>query len=255
MTPMRARLADYARYQLGDYLLQRAAIALILIGFVGFFPLYPMSRGTPPDFFTTPSGIKAAQTLYMSTVVLFLPLGAFLATSAFISSDRHQGYFRFLFSKPLNLVAYYSQAYVISMAGYIALFGLLTWIWGMLTHHQSIHRGMEAAALTFMLIGGIALIFNAITRFDGVCTAVTYMLTMTLQMIALGPSMQTHGGLPEWLFQLQRVLPPIYQLDKVRNALYTGDALVMADVWHVVLYSIGMTVVGLLLLRRAPLSR
>jgi ABC-type polysaccharide/polyol phosphate export permease len=101
----------------------------------------------------------------------------------------------------------------------------------------------------------MALVFNALTRFDGGLTAVTYIVTMVLQTVANGPGLTPHGGLPDWLYQLQRVLPPIHALDSVRTQLYRGDAIVMADLWHVVLYSVGLTIVGLFLLRRAPLSR
>ena len=97
----RGRLTAYLRYQLGDYLLQRASIPLILVLFVAGLPLWSALRGQP-DFFRGPRGTFIAMQLYTTTVALFLPLGAFLAGAGIISTDRQQGFIRFFFSKPIS---------------------------------------------------------------------------------------------------------------------------------------------------------
>jgi hypothetical protein len=244
-------LFGYARFQLGDYLLQRAAIALIMVAFVAGLPLWGMLRGQP-DVFKSPGTAGLAMQLYTGTVALFLPIGAFLAGAGIISADRHQGFFRFYFSKPVNVVAFYAQTYLLHGAVFVALFGALTWGWGALALHVSVHRAMEAAALTFVLVGGLGMLFSVLLRFDGLLLVLVYLVAMTLQQIV---SMPGTPRLPEWAVQLAKVLPPVYKMDQVRNHLYAAEAISAADVWHVTGYGLGAFALGLFLLRKLALSR
>ena len=241
----------YARFQIGDYLLQRAAVALILVLFVGGLPLWGMLRGQP-ELFRNPRNAMSAMQLYTGTVALFLPLGAFLAGSGIISSDRHQGYFRFYFSKPVNVLAYYGQAYLLHGLAFVALFGALTWAWGTLAVHVSVHRAMEAAALTFVLVGGLGLLFSVLLRFDGLLLVLVYVVALILQQIANLPG---RSQLPAWAVQVSKVLPPVYVMDQVRNHLYAAESVSSADVWLVVGYGAGAFVLGLVLLRTLALAR
>ena len=244
-------MLSYARFQLGDYLLQRAAVALVMVVFVAGLPLWGMLRDEP-DLFKNPNNAVLAMQLYTGTVALFLPVGAFLAGVGIISADRHQGFFRFYFSKPVNVVAFYAQTYLLHGLVFIALFGALTWGWGALTIHVSVHRAMEAAALTFVLVGGLGLLFGVLLRFDGVLVVLVYLVSMTLQQIV---SLPGKLRLPEWAVQFAKVLPPVHKMDQVRNHLYAAEAISAADVWHVVGYGIGAFALGLFLLRKLALSR
>ena len=244
-------LLGYARFQLGDYLLQRAAVAVVMVVFVAGLPLWGMLRGQP-DVFGNPANAGLAMQLYTGTVALFLPIGAFLAGAGIISADRHQGFFRFYFSKPVNVVAFYAQTYLLHGAVFIALFGALTWGWGALTIHVSVHRAMEAATLTFVLVGGLGLLFSVLLRFDGLLVVLVYLVSMTLQQVV---SLPGKPRLPEGAVQLAKVLPPVYKMDQVRNHLYAAEAISAADVWHVVGYGLGAFALGLLLLRKLALSR
>lgn len=247
----RARLLAYARFQLGDYLLQRAAIAIVMVLFVAGLPLWGTLRGQP-DFFKTQRGPFFAMQLYTGTVALFLPIGAFLAGAGIVSSDRHQGHFRFYFSKPISVLAYYVQTYVLHGVVFVALFGAITWGWGALAVHVSVHRAMEAAALTFVLVGGLGLLFSTLLRFDGGLLVLVYIISMTLQQIAALPG---KPQLPGWAVQLAKVLPPVYKMDQVRNHLYAAEAINSTDVWHVIGYGAGAFAIGLFLLRQLALAR
>jgi hypothetical protein len=247
----RWRLAAYLPFQLGDYLLQRATLAVVLVFFVAGVPLYGTLRGNP-GFFATPEGPQIAKQLFTSVVVLFLPLGAFLGVAGIISTDRQRGYVRFFFSKPLNVGAYYGQTCALHGAAFVGLFGLITWGYGAMTVHQPVVRAMEAAALTFVLVGGIGLLFSALTRFDGALLALTYVVAMTLQQVAAAPG---HEQLPLWAVRLARVLPPAFALDQLRAQLYSGQSPDTAQLWHVIGYGLGAFLLGLAALRKLPVSR
>jgi hypothetical protein len=249
------RLLRYARYQGPDFLQQRLALPLILLAFVAALPTYLMTRNTPPGWMQSPQGIELAKQMFSQSITLYLPLGAFVGAVGVISTDRHQGYFRFLFSKPVNILAYYAQTYLLHAIIYVAVFGVIVWGYGAYTVHFSVHRAMEAAALTFVLIGGLGLLFGALTRFDGAALIAVYILALALGQLMMMPNGLQNGGLPAWLVPVVKGLPPVLKLDQLRDHLYAGQVLDMAQLVHVMAYGIVAALAGFLLLRRLPLAR
>lgn len=248
---MTARLLRYGRYQLPDFVLQRLTLPLILLAFAAGLPTYLMTRNTPPGWMQSAQGIMLAKQMFSQAITLYLPLGAFVGAVGVISTDRQQGYFRFLFSRPVNVLAYYAQTYALHAFVYVAVFGVIVWAFGAYTIHFSIHRSMEAAALTFALIGGVGLLLGALTRYDGAGLIAAYVLALILRQLTASPN----GGLPQWLAWVAKVLPPADTLDALRNHLYAGDALDAAQLWHVLGYGGGAAIAGFILLRRLPLAR
>ena len=57
---------------------------------------------------------------------------------------------------------------------YVAVFGLIVGGFGAYTIHFSVHRSMEAALLTFVLIGGLGLLLGSLTRFDSAALIVVH---------------------------------------------------------------------------------
>jgi hypothetical protein len=252
----RSRLTAYLPYQLGDYLLQRAALPVVLVLLTVGLPLYTMR--TPPAFWATPQGHDAALQLFKSAVTLFLPVGAFLAVSNVISVDRQQGYGRFYFSKPVSVLGFYGQTYVLHGVSFIALFAIITLIFGSVTTPMPIVGAIEAAALTFVVIAPLSMVFGALSRFDSGALVVTYLLaSLTQQIVAqaktVGPA--ALEALPKFLAPIAAILPPVQDLSAQRDLLYAGQALDASALGHIVGYSAGALVLGVLLLRRLPLSR
>ena len=252
---MNTKLLRYSRFQLPDFLMQRLSVPVIMLGFVAFFPTYMMTKNTTPGFMQSAQGISLARQMFSQSITLYLPIGAFVAGVGVISADRHLGYFRFLFSKPVSVVAYYAQTYMLQGLAFIAGFGVMVAIFSSYTIHFSIHRSMEAAALTFVLIGGLGLLFGAITRLDGVLLIVSYVLALVLQQLLYASNALRNGGLSDWLARIAKVLPPAYHLDRLRDQLYAGAALDMPQLWHVLGYGSAAAIAGLILLRRLPLAR
>jgi len=246
----RGRLGAYLRYQLGDYFLHRAAIPLVLVLFVAGLPLWGTLRGHP-DFFSNPRAHEFAMQLYTGAVALFLPVGAFLGGVGIISADRHQGHFRFLFSKPIGVLRYYVQAYAVHGLTFVVLFGAITWTFGHLTVHVSVHRAMEAAALTFVLVGGLGFLVGTLTRLDGGLVVLAYVVAMALQPIVS----ESAGEVPAWVRLLAQVMPPAQALDHVRQRLYASETVDPAEMWRVLGYGGGAFLLGLFTLRKLPLAR
>lgn len=247
----RGRLPAYLRYQLGDYLLQRAVLPLVLVLFIAGLPLYATLR-QQPEFFDQTRGALFARQLFTNTVTVFLPIGVFLAVTGVLSTDRQHGHFRFYFSKPVGVLAYYAQTYLLHGLCFVALFGGITWAFGALSVHQSVGGALKAAALTFVLVGGLGFLLGALTRFDGGLLVIVYLFTMTLQdLVARAvPALP-----PWWAVQLARALPPIHTMDELRTRLYNNEAIAAGPLWHVLGYGAGAFALGFVALRRLPLSR
>jgi ABC-type multidrug transport system permease subunit len=248
-------LLRYSRFQLPDFLLQRLVLPLVLLAFAAGVPTYLMTKNTSPGFMQSPQGILLAKQMFAQAITLYLPLGAFVGAVGVISADRQQGYFRFLFSKPVNVLAYYAQTYVLHAMVFVGVFGLIVWGFSAYTIHFSVHRSMEAAVLTFVLIGGLGLLLGALTRYDGAGLIAVYVLALILQQLMTAPSGIKNGGLPDWLVWVAKGLPPVQKLDVLRNNLYAGEALDVAQLWHVLGYGGGAALLGFVLLRRLPLAR
>ena len=252
---MNTGLMRYVRYQVPDFFLQRLSLPLILVAFAAGLPAYLMTTHGPAGWLQSPQGISQVRQLFEQSVTLYLPLGAFVGAIGVVSADRQQGYFRFLFSKPVNVPAYYAQAYLVNAIVYVAVFGVIVWAFGAYTMHFSIHRSMEAAMLTFVLIGGIGLLLGAVTRFDGLVLILVYVVALVLQQLMASRAGVPNGGLPAWLAFIGKILPPVTALDALRMHLYAGEALDTAQLWHVLGYGGGAALVGFVLLRRLPLAR
>jgi ABC-type multidrug transport system permease subunit len=250
-----ARLLRYGRYQLPDFVIHRLTLPLILLAFAAGLPTYLMTKNTPPGWMQSPQGINLAKQMFSQSITLYLPLGAFVGAVGVISMDRQQGYFRFLFSKPVNVLLYYAQTYLLHAIVFVVTFGAIVWAFGAYTIHFSVHRSMEAAVLTFVLIGGMGLFLGALTRYDAAGLISFYVLALILQQLMAAPGPFKNGGLPDWAVTLAKVLPPVAKLDRLRDHLYAGTAIDMAELWHVVGYGGGAALIGFILLRRLPLAR
>ena len=248
---MQKNLMAYGRYQLTDYLLQKAWLPTLLIALMAGVPIYVAVHAGAQNQFLTPNGPQLAAALFNGTITLFLPLGLFFAVAGTISGDRAKGYYRFLFSKPINVVYYYVQQFALSGVAYVVVYALIVWIFGLFTVHQSVHRAVENALLTYFLMGSVGLFLGALTRSDGVLLGGVWALALLLQPLAILPS----NPLPSWAVVLAKLLPPVQKLDVIRTQIYTMQPVDTHNLWIILAYGAVMLAAGLIVLRRAPLSR
>jgi hypothetical protein len=251
-----ARGLAYVRYQLSDYLMNRAALPVIMIILAAGLPLY--AAKTVPAFWHSPDGAKMALGVYKSTVTLFLPLGAFLAAANVISVDRQQAYVRFYFSKPVSVLGFYGQQYVVHGVAYALLFAAITALYGAATSPLPVAGAVGAAVLTFVLVGSLGFFLGTLNRFDGGILALAYLIANVTQGVVAQTTQYTPDridDIPRVVRVLATVLPPVHKLDVVRTALYDGTAVDPAMLGHIFGYAAGAVVLGVICLRRLPLSR
>jgi len=247
---MRSGMLRYARYQAGDFLLQKASVPAVLALFIGGMTVYMASRGFMPLDWSTDMGAANARTVLKQALDIFFPLAAFLAVDSISSGDRQHGHVRFLFSKPVAVPAYYLQTWLVYGGMLVALGGAFTLLLQLFTTRLPIAGAMEAAALTWMLVGGLGFLFSTLTRMDGAILILAWMLSSVLRSAA---AMRPESPLPEWLLPIVKVLPPADRLDAARTALYAGHSAGSGSVLHVVGYGLACLVLGTLILRRRSL--
>jgi hypothetical protein len=251
--PARGRLLAYAPYQVKDFLLERASLPLALILLIMVPQVYLLRQNMTGGVFRgDPRQLAGrAHELFGAAGAVFLYLAAFLGGIAIAPLDRQPGHFRFYFSKPVSVRAYYAQRYLVTGLTLVALYGVLTAVYGSLTAHQSLHRSMEAAALIFALIGGLGFLFGAITNWDSIAVVLLMVVAIVLQQVGG----ESPTALPAWANAMARALPPVLKLDQLRDGLHAAKPLDAGRLWHVLGYGGGAFLLGLFLYRRTPLAR
>ena len=112
----RGRLARYSLWQFRDFVIERG-IAIFIIAFLwGYVLLEPLRRAIGPQWPGDKTSPVWALTLQISSAMV--SLAVLIALNGMVSTDRKAGYYRFLFSKPVNVVAYYAQLFFVWPPGY-----------------------------------------------------------------------------------------------------------------------------------------
>lgn len=160
-------LGRYARWQLRDFVTQKAPI----LGILALLLMYPIVAGT---FNVSPMFEQFArrmreQWLYVMFGIL-TPIGTLVATRGIVAEDRQQGFHRFLFAKPIRLVRYYAQLFGVNFAGVMALLAAVALLYTIVIGPVALLPAFVPAAVFFVLFGGVTFLFSTLSRFDWVWT-------------------------------------------------------------------------------------
>ena len=160
-------LGRYARWQLKDFLTQKAPI----LGVLAILLMYPLVAGffnVSPQFENFAREMKD-KWLYVMTGIL-TPLGTLLATRGIVAEDRQQGYHRFLFAKPVRLMRYYAQQFAVNFAGVMSVIAAVAVLYSLVIAPVSLLPALVPAAVFFVLFGGVTFLFSTLSRLDWVWT-------------------------------------------------------------------------------------
>jgi ABC-type transport system involved in multi-copper enzyme maturation permease subunit len=221
--PRRTRVGAYALWQLRDYAKDRGlptVIVSILTGYLGLGPMLAEmpTRGTrvSPALlarFGSADAVYAARMAEFNQVFLhgvlgtLVYVGALFAMNGIVANDRKQGYYRFLFAKPVTASRYYGQAFVVHWAGFVAVMILLALAYGALIGPVLSRPLLAAIALMFLAYSGIAFLLSAAARWDWL-SLVAVSVVATLLWARFGESAHP-------LARLLYLLPPLHRADEV----------------------------------------
>ncbi len=242
----RANLRSYALWQLADYATQRGLLSFI-IGLVVGAPVRYMvtglsNTGASPERVQSAAGQLAAESAATLGILIVL-----LAVQRAIAGDRTDGYYRFYFSRPVRVWAFYLQRYVAFGAGLLATVLILLLI--AVVTGVPLHVGGALAyfLILYVAFGGIRFLCSAITRYDWSVLSVIWFGGLLIRSMFAA---QATG----WRHWLASVLPRAELIEGVRSALFDGLMPNGHDVLWLVGYGVVCILAGLIIIRRRPLA-
>jgi hypothetical protein len=235
-------LARYALWQFRDFVFERG-VAILIISFLWGYALIAPLRGAMGSQMSRASPIWPLMLQGASTLV---SLSVLIALNGIISSDRKLGYYRFLFSKPVNPVLYYAQAFFVGLIGLVLSMLVLSSLMHTILPIFSIVNFLLYVALIYIAMGGIGFFVSAATRFDWVSLAVVWLGSRILRSL--------YGPKGDWRSKAVELLPPVHKLDEVANSLIGTGTAPATDVLWLLGYGALFFVLGLALLRWGSLA-
>ena len=235
-----SNLRRYALWQIRDFARDRG-IALLLVGFLlGFTVVGPVrAMGRPID-----QGL--AKNLLVATLAQLSFILAFITLNGTISTDRKMGYFRFLFSKPVSIPAYYSQLFVVYLVGFLAAIAILLGGFSIFARPVSPFAPLAYCALVFLSLGGIAFLISSLFRHDWPILAAIFLGSAILHSM-----WQYQEG---WRRMVLSILPPVYKLTQALPDIVNRGVVNTQDVLWLLGYSSICFAAGLYVLKRRPFA-
>ena len=237
---MQTNLRRYVLWQLKDFARERG-IALLLVGFlIGVTivaPVRAMGR-------TIDAGMaKSMLVAIVSQIALILAL---ITLNGIVSTDRKMGYYRFLFSKPVSISAYYAQLFVVYFIGFLAAVAILLGAFALFAHPISPLGPLMFCGLVFLSLGGIAFLISSLVRYDWPVLVAIYVASLILHSM-----WQYKEG---WRRLVLSVLPPLYRISDTMPDILDRGVVNTQDVLWLLGYSALCFAAGILVLRRRPFA-
>src|SRR5215218_7558632 len=218
----RGRVGAYALWQLRDYFKDRGVPTLIVATLSAYLGLSPILERLPRlgdpaparllQRFGTAEAVYAARMAEFNFMFLrsilgaLVFLGALFAMNGIVANDRKQGYFRFLFAKPVTPSRYYGQAFLVHWLGFMLVMMLLAALYGAIVWPVLTPQFALVVALMFVAYAGIAFLLSAAARWDW--------LSLVVVSVAATFLWTKFGGSTHPLAILLYLLPPLHRADE-----------------------------------------
>jgi ABC-type transport system involved in multi-copper enzyme maturation permease subunit len=241
---MKGNLERYFSWQARDFVRERG-IAMLLIGL-----LFGMTVVVPLKVAANATATQLTDRMATQLLLVVLPqlayITSFIVLNGIISTDRTRGYYRFLFSKPVSLPAYYAQAFVVYFLGYVAAFTILLALFVVFVSPIMPFGALAFSALVFLSLGGIAFFISSLFRRDWIVLGVVLSGTWIM-----GSWWGQKGGIRHAFVQL---LPPVGRLSDQMESLVNRGTVDATSVLWLLGYSAIFFVAGLVVLHRRPIG-
>jgi len=241
----RARLARYALWHLRDYLRDKGIATVITVGLIGYLNQVPLTRAREYGVAPTFADQLVDQAFVVSMRYLAF-LGVLFATNGLVADDRRYGYFRLLFAKPVNVVYYYAQKFLVNGAGFLLVAAALLGVYAMLVEPFFPRTFLPTLALVYLALGGIGFLLSTAFRFDWLSLAAVIGASEVLWLL--------YRDSEGWRALLLRLLPPVHLLDGVYQGVRAGRPMPSTDLAWLVGYGAACFVFGLIVIRWKPLG-
>lgn len=242
-TAGRARLGAYALWQLRDFALERA-IGMLLAGVVLGAPVVMVSAATM--LIDADQLVRGSTFIVAQTVGTIAALFVFIAVNRIVSGDRVTGYYRFYFSKPVSVVAFYARSFAVIGLGMLAVVSVLLGVATLFGGRIPAGPTLLYFAVVYVSMASIGFFLSTVTRFDGVILLALWFSSVVLRQL-FGADSGVRGT-------LVKLLPPVHRLTPLRDALYSGAPVEWTGLLHLLAYGLLFFVLGLVVLWRRSLA-
>ncbi|HKY98813.1 MAG TPA: hypothetical protein VJL35_13220 [Gemmatimonadaceae bacterium] len=233
-----SNLRRYLLWQLRDFVRDRGYAVLIvgfLLGFTVVGPVRGMGR-------TIDANLARTMLIMILTQVGFiLP---FITLNGIVSTDRKMGYYRFLFSKPVSIPAYYVQLFIVYFIGFLAATLILLGAFSIFAHPVHPFRPLLYCALVYLSLAGIAFLISSLFRYDWPILAGVFLGSALLHSM--------WQGYEGWRRMILAVLPPVYKLTGLLQPILTRGEVDTNDILWLLGYSALCFAAGLVVLQKRP---
>jgi hypothetical protein len=247
-TPPRGRLARYSAYQLIDYLRERGVFVALIGVIIGWGALIELRMRFGPDW----TSLERAYGLSINAIRGILSQLSFfvvvLSVAGVVSNDRKHGYFRLLFSKPVGLIRYYVQAFVVSWVGGLFVVALLLGLWSLYAVPVSPIGALEALSLQFWVVGSTAFLMSTLVKWDWVATGVIWGGSEIFRQIY-----RNDTGAIAWM--VRHLTAPTHVIAELREALFMGRPLDNTNLAWALLYGAVCMILAVVVLKFRPLAQ
>lgn len=237
----RRQIIGYAPWQLWDFVWDRG-IALLFIGtLMGASVLWPgyiaLKAQLPLEM--VPEKLLEIASAQMISVF------AVVAASGIVANDRLGGYYRFIFSKPVRMPAYYALQFLVTLVGTVLCTLILLSAFWLLVGWASPKAPLGMMVATYLALGGTIFFFSTFTKLDWGMLVILWGASALSRMAAAGEA---------WYDAARWVLPPTHQIDKLRGALFAGTEIDVAGTAWLVGYGVVFFLAGLVVLQRKAIA-
>lgn len=241
--------AYFFRYQLRDLVVLRAGLPTFMAVFFGWMVL--KTDGARVNW-GGPDGERLTRDIVnMFGTYVFIPLATFLGAARLVTDDRSNGYFRFLFSKPVSILRFYVQQWVGYGLAVMVITGLLALWLQANTTTVPVQELVAVVGLNWILVGGVGFLLTVVTNYD----ALLFVIIWTVSKVLHALKDAENTPMWPWLQQVTRLLVPTQKLAHVQAELLAGNPLPVPQTIHVVAYGLLTFVAGAIILRKTSFSR
>ena len=244
---MKGRLGKYSLWQFRDFFTQHG-IGIAIIGLLwGYSLLAPLraAMGAQSPIPMGPGSPIWGLVLQITSAVV--SVSVLIAMNGIVATDRKNGYYRFLFAKPIDHVLYYAQLFFVHMVGVLLIMAVLAALLRTILPSFNVLYFLMYAALVYIAMGGIGFLLSVGTRYDWLSLAAVWLGSRLVRAVNSGP----RAG---WKGTASQLLPPVHRLDDVANSLIGTGSAHFADVAWLLGYGAACFVLGLILLRFGRLA-
>lgn len=235
------QIVSYAPWQLWDFALDRGVALLFVGGLLGLSVLWPayiaFSQVLPPE--------QVPGKLLEIAVAQQISILVVIAASGIVANDRIGGYYRFLFSKPVRMPAFYTLQFLVALTGTLLATLILLAVFWVFVGWVSPVVPLVMVVATFLALGGTIFFFSTFTRLDWAG------LVLLWGASALSRTLGTDKA---WYDVVRWVLPPTHHIDKLRDALFKGTGIDAGGAAWLVGYGLAFFVAGLVILQRKAIA-